>query len=144
MFLRTDTGAARVGVFENTLGGLGRWIDSIFRAIHERTQRRSRASSGRTLGERRRDLAIAIQRKLESTRRSWERAPDHERRKWTVIGILVAALLLGLTSGVAAFYFLGGRDVLSGEDAAAVKALRDKMEQEQKQSTPGQLFPGAR
>lgn len=133
-----------MGVFEDSLGGLGRWIDSIFRAARDRTHRRARTSPGRSLSERRRDVSVAIQRKIDATKRSWERAPEHEQRKWLVIAVLIAALLLGLTSGVAAFYYLGGRDVLSGEDAAAVQALRDKMEQEKKQSSPGQLFPGAR
>lgn len=132
-----------MGVFEQTLGGLGRWIDSIFRELRDRMYRRSRASSGRTLGERRRDAAVGVHRKFKALQRSWEVAPEHERRKWRVFVVLVAALAMGLGGGVAAFYFMGGHETIRGEDAAALKALRDKIEQEQTQSTPAQLFPGA-
>ncbi len=132
-----------MGVFESILGGFGRWIDSGVRTLRDRFHRRSGGPRGRTLAERRGDLARSISHRVDSARRSWERAPDSERRKYRVFAVLIAAAMLGITSGVAAFYFLGGHNTITGEDAAAIKALRDRMAEEQTTS-PSSLFPGAK
>ena len=133
-----------MGFFENTLGGLGRWMDSVVERLRDRLHGYSRPSPRRSIGEWVSDQNSRVAEKVEEARHQWSLAPDDQRRRWTITLIVLCSVLIGGGTGYAVFRLNGGHAALSGADAAAVRALQDRMKEAETAGAASQLFPGAK
>lgn len=133
-----------MGYFENTFGSLGRWIDSVGEAVRDKLHRsrspRPRRSPGEWLGEQ----SAKAAEKVENAKRAWSLAPDDQRRRWTMAGVIAASVLLGSGAGYAVYRLNGGPNAISSSDAAAVSAVEKRIKDSESTNSASRLFPGAR
>ena len=133
-----------MGTFENMLGSLGRWIDSVNEAVRERfggvRVPSPRRSPGEWIGEQSTRAAEGI----DQIKHQWSMAPDDQRRRWTIALVIFASLFLGGAAGYSVYRLNGGPGAISPSDAAAITAVEKKMKDAENTTTPSQLFPGAR
>ena len=133
-----------MGNFENMLGSLGRWIDSVVEHVRERFSGVRVPSPRRSPGEWIGEQSTRAAESIGEIKHQWSNAPDDQRRRWTIALVVFASLFLGGGAGYTVYRLNGGPGTMTSSDAAALNAVEKKMKDAETTTTPSQLFPGAK